>query len=241
MPPKYGGELSYAADDQSIDATPNNDWGVTLDIDWRPAASYDGYVEDRNGLGKPDQITLLGVPALTWAYSGDDHTAIREVVGDWTLEVRGSGMDEADYLALLDELTPVAVDDLDTHLPASFVTDAERPGVIADMLEPIPLPDGFDPASIQSTEIDPYQLGAAVTGAVTCAWLDQYTEARQTGDATGVQEAADAMATSRDWPVLKEMEKSGDWPDAVWGLADHMAAGDAPKGWAAQIGCEAQG
>lgn len=235
--PEYGGELSYYADDQAIDATPDDDWGVSLDIDWRPADTYDSYVQDRNDLGKPDQITVLGEPALTWAYSSDDHTAIRDVVGDWTVEVRGSGMDQADFRALLDQLTPITLADLDANLPASFVTDAERPGVIADMLDPIPVPESFDPSTIRSTEIDRYQLGADVTSAVACAWIGEYADALAAHDVAAEQAAADAMGTSRDWPILREMQQGGDWSSVIWGMARHMEAGDPVSDWAGGIGC----
>ena len=43
-------------------------------------------------------------PAQMWAYSPDDHTAIREVEDGHWMEFRGQGMDQAAYLALLGQL-----------------------------------------------------------------------------------------------------------------------------------------
>lgn len=221
-----GGEISYASGDQ------------VLDIDWRPADLYQSYVDDRSDTGPGRQVTVLGEPALLWAYSRDDHTVIRDAVGDFTLEVRGSGMPEGDYLDLLGHLKAIDPADLDAYLPDSFVTDAERAGVIADMLDPLPLPDTFDPTTIRSTDVSRYQLGAAVTGAVACAWLDQFATAKQDGDAAAMQEAVDAMATSRDWPVLKEMRSEGGWSQVIWQMADQVAAGDLPEDYAQGIGCD---
>ncbi|HWJ83038.1 MAG TPA: hypothetical protein VNS55_12440 [Nocardioides sp.] len=221
-----GGEISYASGD-----------GQNLDIDWRPADLYQSYVDDRSDVGTPRHVTVLGEPALLWAYSRNDHTVIRNVVGDFTLEVRGSGMPERDFLALLDHLLAIDPADLDSYLPDSFVTDAERPGVVADMLDPIPVPDTFDPSTLKSSEVSRYQLGAAVTSAVTCAWLDQFATAKEAGDQAAMQEAVDAMATSRDWPVLAEMDKEGDWPEFIWQFADEIAAGKVPVDYRHAIGC----
>ncbi|GAA3827405.1 hypothetical protein [Nocardioides panacisoli] len=219
-----GGEISYQSGDE------------TLDIDWRPADQYDSYLTDRQDIGKAEKVTVLGKPSLLWAYSAEDHTVIRPVVGDFMLEFRGSGMDEAAYRSLLGHLLAIDPADLDSYLPDSFVTDDERPDVIAQMLAPIPVPDGFD-KDIQSDEIERYQLGAQVTGAVTCAWLDEYVAAKQDGDKAAMQQAVDAMATSRDWPILKEMRPEGGWSQVIWQFADELAAGTVPEDYAGQIGC----
>jgi hypothetical protein len=220
-----GGEISYQSGDQN------------LDIDWRPAASYAGYVADRKELGKGEQVTVLGKPSLLWAYSRDDHTVIRPVVGDYTLEFRGSGMGQAAYLDLLGHLLAIDPADLDSYLPDSFVTDGERSDVVDEMLSDIPVPEGFDPSAIESTEISRYQLGAQVTGAVACAWLDRFAAAKKDGDAPGMQQAVDAMGTSRDWAVLKEMDRSGDYPEVIWAYADTIAAGKVPEGYEGGLGC----
>ncbi len=223
---KYGGEMSYQSGDQQ------------LDVHWRPADTYDSYVEDRQHIDHPEvdegePLEVLGRPARLWAYSRTDHTVIREVVGDFTLEVRGSGMNEAAFRDLLAQLVAIDPADLDAHLPDSFVTDDERADVVAEMLQGVPLPKGFDPA-IESTEVERYQLGADVTSAVVCAWIGQF----ERGDATARAEAQDALATARDWAVLQEMKAGGGWSDVVWDYADTVAAGDVPEGYEGGIGCE---
>jgi hypothetical protein len=234
---EYGGELSYEAVDQGIDTTPGNDWGVTLDIHWRPADQYDSYVADRAEIGAGEDVDVLGAPALLWSYSGDDHTTIREVVGDFSLEVRGTGMSRQDYLGLLDRLTAIAPADLDAHLPEDFVTAGERAEVVAAMLEGIPLPRGFDP-EIASEEVERYQLGADVTSAVACAWIGEFAEAKRAGDDAGMREAQDAMGTARDWPILVELAPEGGWSDVIWQYADAVSSGKVPAGYKMGIGCE---
>lgn len=223
---EHGGEVRYEKGDQG------------LDIHWRPAAQYDSYVADRRDVSAPEALEILGRPAQLFTYSANDHAAIREVVGDFMLEVRGAGMDKAGYLALLDQLVGIEPADLDSHLPASFVTAAERPGVIVTMLKPIPVPDGFDKA-IASEEVDRYQLGADVTGAVVCAWVKDFAAAKESGDAAAVRAAQSALATSRDWPILKEMVSEGEFPAVVWDIADQVARGEVPEGTEEGLGCDA--
>ena len=39
------------------------------------------------------------------------------------------------------------------------------------------------------------------------------------------------LGTSRDWPVLDEMNERGDYPEVVWEYADQVAAGQVPEGY----------
>ena len=254
---RHGGELGYVpeghADDPPVTtkctATPpgsassepsctvSGEQAPSLDITWSAADSHADYVRDREHITRPpsegEAVEVLGVPGLLWAYSPDDHTVIRDVVGDYYLEIRGSMMSKAEFLDLLGQLTAVEPAALDAHLPAEFVTDGERADVIAGMLADVPVPDGFDRA-IESDEVDRYHLGADVTGAVTCAWIELFAN----GDAATRQEARDALATSRDWAVLDEMDAEGDWSEVVWEYADSVAAGDVPEGYQHGIGCQ---
>jgi hypothetical protein len=100
--------------------------------------------------------------------------------------------------------------------------------VVLDMLDGVPLPPGFSVAPLlhahANTVLDRYQLGAKVTGAVACAWLDRWVAARNAGDARGVREAVGALATSQDWRVLHGMQVEGDYPGLLWQYADAAAA-----------------
>jgi len=211
--PEHGGELSYRKGQQR------------LEISWRPAALYDDFVADRNDIGTPVEVDVLGKTSLMWAYSRRDHTVIRPVEGDHTLEVRGSGMGERAFRALLAELRLVDSDGFRRALPDEVILDDERPAAIAEILADVPPPDGFEASAVRSHELTRYQLVADVTGAVTCAWIERFRSARAAGDAAAVRQARDALGTARDWAALREIADDGGWSDAVWQYADIVAAG----------------
>jgi hypothetical protein len=69
-----------------------------------------------------------------------------------------------------------------------------------------------------------------VAGSVACAWIDRWAQARRAGDGAAEREAADAMATSRRWRVLNEMNADGDYPEVLWEYAAAMASGGTVEG-----------
>ena len=193
---------------------------------WRPADQYDSYFTDREDIGASVEVDLFGDPSPMWTYSADDHTTIGPVHGDHFFEVRGSGMDEAAYRSLLGQFERVDPAGFEASLPPNIVTPSEQDATIAEMLSDITVPDGFDPKSIKVDGYNErYQVGAPVTGKVTCAWIQAYADAQAAGDQAGVAEAAAAMDGSREWDVLQEMAATGDWSEVVWETADLMVAG----------------
>lgn len=233
---KRSGEMTYEKGPQRFD------------IMWGPTDSYQGYLEDRRHIVQPaadgEPITILGADAQLWPYSADDHTAIREVVkGQW-IEFRGSGMDKAGYLALLDQLRLVDKPTFQASLPEEFVVDSERDATVASILDEIEavsgqvLPPGVARSSIDSGQTDTYQLGAEVAGGVACAWLDEFAAAKQAGDQARIDAAAAVLASSHDWPVLHRMNESGDYPEVLWQYAEQASDGGVvPEGYAGGLGC----
>ena len=228
-----GGEMTYVNSDQRFD------------INWYPAGSYDNYLEDRQHIDYPEKdpgesVTVLRRPGLLWPYSKHDHTVIREVQDGLWMEFRGTGLDKQSFLTLLGELVSVDAAGFEQSLPDEFVTDSERPDVIAAMLEGIGtgLPASYDGGPITSAGVDRYHLGADVAGTVTCAWIADFAAAKEAGDQPGMQAAADALATSRDWPILREMDTRGDYPEVVWEVADQVQAGTVPKDYRRGLGCD---
>lgn len=213
--PKHGGELDYefARDDR------------TLEIMWRPASLYDSYVADRNDLGTPAEVDVLGKTSLLWAYGKRDHTVIRPVEGRFSLEVRGSGMDETAFRAVLAELELVGHDQLQQHLPDEAILDDERAAAIDEALTGIPLPSSLPRADILSTGLTRYEVVADVTGAVTCAWIDQYEAALAAADTSSAAAAQQALGSAHNWPALKQIADEGGWSDAIWQYADLVVAG----------------
>lgn len=211
-----------------------------LDVSLAPAEGRDSYVEDRSLINYPERdpgthVRVLGGEGLLWAYSKRDHTTIGAVEGERYPEVRGSGMDRSTYLGLLDDLVWVDEETFQSTLPETFVAAAGREDEVTRMLQGIDVPTEVLP--ITSEEVDPYQLGADVVGAVVCGWLDRYVEARAAGDGEAAAEVQYALAQSRDWPVLHEMDERGDYPEVVWEYADEVQRGEVPQGYAGGLGC----
>jgi hypothetical protein len=217
----------------------------SFQITWYPEDSYADYVKDREHIIDPPApgvpIDVLGVPGRMWAYDATDHTVIREVENGHWMEFRGSGMDEVAYRALLGQLRLVGLADYEASLPDSYVTATERDDAAAAMLAGITRASGADwpgqPVAVTSSEQDPYQLGAAVAGAYACAWLEDFEQATKAGDRARAGEAARVLGTSRDWPVLNQMNDRGDYPEVVWAYAHDVASGKIPEGYREGLGC----
>ncbi|MDN4173488.1 hypothetical protein QWY28_11075 [Nocardioides sp. SOB77] len=230
-----GGEISYERGE------------ALLEVTWRPGSLHDDYVEDRRHIVDPPAdgapLQVLGLTAQRWSYSADDHTVIRPVEDGFTLEVRGSGMPLSGFEDLLDDLRLVDEAGLENALPDTFVTTSERDAVVEEMLDGIAAASGQERVAgeerpaITSEQADRYHLGAEVAGQVACAWIEEFRAARQAGDEERAQEAVDVLASSRQWPVLREMDARGDYPEAIWDYADEVARGEVPEGFRGGLGC----
>ncbi|GGO79338.1 hypothetical protein [Nocardioides deserti] len=230
-----GGEISYRRGQTS------------LEVHWRPGSLYDDYVEDRRDIVDPpadgEPVEVLGLTAQLWPYSADDHTVIRPVEDGFLLEVRGSGMPRSAFEDLLGELRLVDEAGFEQALPDEFVTASERDAVVEEMLDGIAAASGQERTQgeeqppITSDQADRYHLGAEVAGQVACAWIEEFRAANQAGDQQRAQEATDVLASSRQWPVLLDMDARGDYPEAVWDYADQVARGEVPEGFRGGLGC----
>ena len=213
--------------------------GATLKLDWYPATGYDERLAHRRDEAGSDgtAVDIAGLPGSMWSSAADDHTALRSVEDGHFLEGRGSGMDAAAFAAVLPRLEMVDEAAFDAALPSDYAHDGERGSRIARVLDGIAqhadplLPDGLDRSAIASDESDPVQLGSAVADQVACAWIAQYAEARRLDDQAGAEQAVAVMSTSRQWPVLRQIEAASDEPEWIWWAADEMAAGRVPQGW----------
>lgn len=218
------GEMSFSKD------------GRTLDLHWRGTDDHVDWVKDRAHSSKrlPD-VRVLGATARVFEYDGSnrDFTALWRA-GEYTMELRTSGAEGVarltaqEYSALLASLKQVSVDEWLSAMPPSVVLPVDSEETIDAMLAELPLPEGFDKSALLGDESvrDRYQLGARVSGAVACAWIAQWADAKKAGDDGARDEAVAAMATARDWPILREMNAAGDYPEVVWDYADAIA-GDA--------------
>jgi len=211
----------------------------TLEVHWYPADSYDTYFRDRAHDNPHEPITVLGQHGTMFRYTTTDFTTILPAKGKNFLEIRGGAGDEAAYRALIAKLKPVGVDEWLAAMPESVVKPADNQQTVNAMLAGIPLPDGFKKAPLYQDSVrDRYQVGARVTGAVGCAWLDQWTAAKKSGDKAKAAEAVAAMKTSHSWKILAEMDTEGDYPEVLWEYADSIAKNQTPKGYSDGLGCE---
>ncbi len=197
-----------------------------LELNWRPAGQYRLYLDDRSHEMTATPIMLLGQTGSMFSYNAEDFTTILPPRGQNFLEIRGTFLSETEYRRLIAKLYPVDVNTWLDALPESVVRPEQKAAVITEILADIPVPKGFDARKLNTdTTTERYHVGARVTGAVTCAWVDQWAKAKKSGDAAGVQEAVDAMRSARSWKILREMDAQGDYPEVVWEFADAVVNG----------------
>lgn len=222
----------------------------SLEVNWYVSDLYAGYVEDREHIVDPpapgEPVEVAGVAGQMWAYSAADHTVIREVDDGLMLELRGEGMGRRAYLDLLGQVRLVDLESFEAELPGASVTTAERPAAVQEIVDGIAAalgpargltPPGTSEPVFETRGTDTYYLGADIAGAVACAWLDAYAEASEVGDTAGARDAAEALGTSRQWPILKEMDAEGDYPEVVWEYADRLEAGQEAGMFGPALGC----
>ena len=152
------------------------------------------------------------------------------VLNDVFSTIYSESLTRSDIEELLPSLVRVDVETWLSALPAPTVKPLERPEVIDEMLDDVPIPSSVDVDALKTESIASgrYGVGAQVTGAVACGWLDQWASAFEGGDQAAVDEAVDAMATSPDWDILKEMDEDGGWSRVIWEYAREMR-GDEPR------------
>lgn len=220
-----------------------------LQLNWRPLDLHEQFVQDRAvGSDELDGVAIAGEPARVFSYGardgGVDLTALWRH-GDHSLEARALMADEAEFAGVLAALTEVDVDRWLSAMPASVVRPDVRDDMVAEMLQGVPLPPGFDAGKLGSDGVaDRYTLGAQVMGAVSCGWIESWFDATASGDAATAEAAVAAMGTSRDWAILHEMQAEGDYSVVVWGYADAIAGHStgeeysvADDGYSQGLGC----
>jgi hypothetical protein len=145
----------------------------------------------------------------------------------YVLELKAAVPDLAAFEERLGWLTRVDSQTWLDAMPAKVVKAADHDAAVREMLKGIPVPKGFTPSQIpdEGLTTDRYQVGASVTGIVSCLWFRQWGEVRRAGDRQGEREAERAMATSKHWAILHEMAKDGAYPEMVWQLAKAMPSG----------------
>jgi hypothetical protein len=193
-----------------------------VDLFWRPGPLRE-WVNDRaHSADVVAPVDVAGARATVFRYRGPDggYTALWRS-GRYVMEFTASGLSLADYRGVLGSLKTVGVDEWLGAMPPRVVLPADSGQAMTAMLAGIPRPNGFELEAPTGVH-EHYHLGARVAGGVACAWIERWIEARADGDAAAAGEAVEAMRTSRTWPILREMDAEGDYPEMVWELADAM-------------------
>lgn len=206
-----------------------------LTFNWYPARLYGGYLRERERRGGAVRSTVLGHRATTVRYPtpanepGVNYETLISPWGGLAISVRGSVAGRREYRAILDSLRRVGVDTWLAAMPPEVVQPDALDATVERMLRGVPTPPNFDASTLPNSSLvtDRYRLGTAVTGAVTCGWLESWVTAARNHDRTGAQEAARALGSARNWPVLLEMVREKGW------RGDELPANG--NGWAGAI------
>lgn len=190
----------------------------SADLHWRPADTHVEFVEDRrDGSDLEEPVVIAGDEGVLFRYAGTDTFTALWLRGEHSLELRIDGTSENEFRRVADTVQAVSVETWLDALPESVVRPADRSDAVTEMLTGLPIPDSFDRSALDGVQAsDRYQLGAQVSGAVACGWLDQWDAADRAGDEDRKAQAAEALATSPTWPILLEMNDEGDYPEVVW-------------------------
>lgn len=203
-----------------------------LELYWGPADAHGSVVQDREASSATSwDMTILGQESVLFQYEGaTDFTALW-LDGDLSMELRGVFPDVDEYRAVAASLQYVDEETWLAAMPNSVVHASERAATVDSMLEDIPVHPDVDVEGLKTNAVvaDRYHLGAQVTGAVACAWIEQWVDAKAGEKDASAQEAVDAMASSREWSILVEMKDQGGWSQFIWEYADAMT-GNAKTG-----------
>lgn len=209
-----------------------------LEVTWYPREQYDAFRAERAQEAHRQDVTVFGRTAQMISYSATEHAVLLPPKGRVFLELRGNVGDEAAFKRFLaDDVEQVDIRTWLAAMPPSVVTADNLDTSVRRALVGIPLPPGFDATSLdRGLALDRYQFGARLTGMVACGWIGEWERARRSGHLAAADRAALALGTSRDWPLLHEMDAEGDYPEVVWQYAEAVASAPAGSGTAAVEG-----
>ncbi|MFG1922822.1 hypothetical protein [Cryptosporangium sp. NPDC048952] len=213
--------------------------GVEVEINWRPAEYYESYHADRLDAGKSEPVTMAGRKGVLFTNSPTDYGVMLPPSGANFVELQTTGQwTRARFDEVVSHVVQVDVQQWLAALPPEIVTPDRIRERADEVLAGVPLPPGFDKASLADLGTnDAYQFGAQVAGRVGCGWIAEWERATKAGDAAAVKRAAAALRSSHGWKFLKDMDAEGDYPEVFWELADQVVAGTAPEGYQDSLGC----
>jgi hypothetical protein len=175
--------------------------------------------------------TGLGVPAVRYVTEGRsrhwiDLTAYF-VYGSYILAFRATAPTMAAYRAELEALHKVTATTWLEAMPPSVIKSADSRAAVRRILRGIPLPPGFDAATIHGEALtqNRYLLAVSVIGTVACNWVADWAHSRATGNKAEETRAVAMMATAPHWPAFTWMDREGGWSSVVTDSAKALTTG----------------
>lgn len=226
----------FAEDEGTIAFTKGE---LQLEMNWYPAKHYADFRKDRLTVSKPEPVKVAGAAGDLITYNATDFAALLPPRDASYVELRTGGKwTRAEFDRILDRIVRADVPTWLAALPADIVTPDKVQEQAAKVLADIPLPPNFDKSALDGLGTNEhYHFGAGVTSLVGCGWITEWNRAKQAGDADAVKKATDALLSSRNWKILKEMEAEGDWPEVFWETAENVTKGKG-AGSKDAIGCK---
>lgn len=178
-------------------------------------------------------MTIDGTPAL--AFDLTDYYSAWWFIGDYGFELRGDTFaSREDFEAVAATVTQVDETEWLAALPEDMVHPDDLASEVDAALEGVSLPPGLDSEGVLAATDRRVgardQVRTAAVDVVVCAWIQQWSDAKAAGDTDALNEAVSAMSSSREWPLLAE-KAGGPWTQAIWEVADAMAADEPAEAW----------
>ena len=149
----------FTKDNGTIEFT-NGDRSV--EMNWYPAAGYDGYYQDRLGVSEPEPTTIDGQQSDLFRYSANDFAVMLKPDGISFAELRvqGNWNGKSEILAVLAKVKKVDVQTWLAALPPEVVTPPRAGAVTEQITADMTLPTGFNKAKYANLGTnDRYQFG----------------------------------------------------------------------------------
>lgn len=202
----------------------------SLMLVWYPAAEYDQRRLDRRS-GK-EKVTVGGVTGYLVADGGRDFTVVTEPRDGVFAELQaGLGWTRAGFRTLLAGMRHVDVATWVASSSPQITRSGEAGDRAARLLMDMPRPPKWNPGPLAGFATGgTYQFDTALAKRVTCDWLTEWQRATNVGDTAARSRAGNALLSSRNWKVLKDLEQQGsDLRRSLTTMADRVAGGTAAE------------
>ncbi len=207
--------------------------GSELDVNLyeNDAAENDRMAKDRiRESEEQHEATVFGYPGTIIKYRNGGGYGLLWFADGISYSLSFDGKNRDRFFDAVNALRVVAEDQWEAALPETSVKSSARAQEVDRMLAGIPQPPNFTVDDLRrGPAISRDSLGIEVTRVAACGWIESWSAARRAGNAAAEKAAVEAMATSRQWPILHEIQSVPSWPKAIWSYAGPMG-GDGRMG-----------